>query len=385
MSSPSILVVTGETSGEQHFAGVVREFRREFGVDSAHWFGSGGRAMREQGVEVLVDVADLAAIGPMAAMANLRSYIGLYRDLQKEAKHRKPSLAVLVDFPDFNLRLAPKLRDLGIPVCYFIGPQLWAWRPGRVKTIRRYVDHMWVILPFEREFYQRHGIAAEYVGNPVAELACNMKGPGKMGGSEAQALVGLMPGSRRREILQNLPVLLEAAWHLSQSIPCRFLLIKAPGSCPESLEEDCRKWQVKNEMPLDLDFLQGETSELLPQVDCAIIKSGTATLEAMVLGVPFVMVYRMASLSYRLLKPWVKTDTFCLANLVAGRRIVPEFVQDNAEPKRIASHLLSWLKSPEKLDDVKQNLENASENLGERQAYRETAGKIAELLGIGEL
>ena len=159
--------MTGEASGEQHAAGLIEQVRCQNPGLELQWFGSGGPRMAQQGVELIQDVSKLAAIGPWDAMAHLRHYIQLYRRLIREVESRRPRVAVLVDFPDFNLRLARRLKQLGVRVCYFIGPQAWAWRAGRVKQIRKYVDLMLVIFPFEQDFYQRHGVPAVYVGNPT--------------------------------------------------------------------------------------------------------------------------------------------------------------------------------------------------------------------------
>lgn len=379
----SVLVVTGETSGEQHMAGVIEEIRRQNSGINLKWFGSGGSAMAAQDVEILLDVGRLGAIGPGDALTKLGRYLRLFRLLLREARLRRPRLAVLVDFPEFNLRLAPRLKRMGIPVCGFIGPQVWAWRSSRVRTIRRWVDRMLVILPFEEEFYRKAGVDAVFVGHPAAELKSRSLPAAESRRDSPR--VALMPGSRLKEIQEILPVQLDAALLLHSRLNCSFWLIQAPGVSYSFLFGLYRRWQEKGNAAIPLEIRHEASWRLLPQVDCAIIKSGTSTLEAMVLGVPFAMVYRMSSLSYNLLRPWVATDTYCLANLVAGRPIVPEFVQNKARGKDIADYLERLLTESEAMSEVKQNLRTASERLGSRQAYAEAARQIADLLKDGEV
>lgn len=377
----TILVVAGETSGEQHMAGVIEQLRLQNPDRRIEWFGSGGPRMSEQGVEILLDVSELAAIGPAQAAVNLWRYFSFYRRLLREVEKRRPQLAVLVDFPEFNLRLARRLRKRGVPVCCFIGPQVWAWRPSRVNAIRRHVDRMLVILPFEEEFYRSRGVDAVFVGNPVAKLRVlsARSTPPAVADSDIPR-VALMPGSRKSEIQEMLFIVLDAARSLRERLPCSFWLVQAPGVSYSYLFKLYREWQERGNPPLPLEIRHEASWRLLPHVDCAIIKSGTSTLEAMVLEVPFAMVYRMSAISYALLRPWVRTDMFCLANLVAGRKIVPEFVQSKARGKDIADYLFDLLNRPSALEEVKQNLKTASEKLGTRHAYAEAARRVAQFL-----
>ncbi len=371
----SILVVTGETSGEEHAAEVVRALRRLRPGDF-HWFGSGGPRMNEQGVELMTRIDSLAAIGPVAACSNLFDYLRLFRGILRRVRTAPPAAAVLVDFPEFNLRLASRLHRQGIPVCYFISPQIWAWRPGRVKKVRRHVDRMLVILPFEVPFYRRHGVDAVYVGNPIAGLKGAISSDQSVSPNGRPGRVALLPGSRRKEIDQIFPVQLDAAAAVQSRFPCSFRVVAAPEVDDEHLIGVYQQWRRQQGLAVDLKMVRGPVEELLPWADCAIVKSGTSTLQAMVLKVPFAMVYRMSELSYRLLRPLVKTKSYCLANLVAGRQVAPEFVQNKAQGRAIAAYLLELLASPDKMREVKQNLAIASKKLGTQDAYAETAREI---------
>ncbi len=377
-----VLVVTGETSGERHMARVMEAMRRRDPSLLVEWFGSGGPEMVGQQLECLQDVTGLAAIGPLAALAQLGGYLRFYRKLLSEVDRRRPDLAVLVDFPEFNLRLARSLAKRGVPICYFIGPQVWAWRPSRVELIRRYVDRMLVIFPFEEGFYRSRGVRAHFVGNPTAELrrealAEEKKRPGGL------PLVALMPGSRRKEVEQILPIQLSAAAELFRRVPCRFRVLRAPGLGPAWLLQQIDAWRDRRGPLPPMEVLPGESPRHLAAADCALVKSGTSTLEALILEVPFAMVYRMSSLSYRLLRPWVATQSFCLANLVAGENIAPEFVQDQAQPRAISEYLERLLTQPGRLNQVKQKLRGAAEKLERRQAYPVTARHILEILKDG--
>ena len=377
-----ILIVAGESSGESHAAGLVREIRRQLPTKSLEFFGSGGEQMAAEGVHLLLDVSGLGAIGPWAALANAGNYLWLYRELFKQAKTRKPALAILVDFPDFNLRLASKLKELGIPICYFISPQIWAWRSSRVKQIKRNVDLMLVIFPFEEEFYKSHGVTVHYVGNPSASrLRSSASKREEYRDTEVssrhQALVALLPGSRKKEVELILPVMLDAAHYVWKSHPARFLLVKAPAVGKEEIEMIYRNWMDKTESKIDLEVCVSNSHEVLSQADCAMVKSGTSTLEAMISEVPFAMVYRISYLSWLLLRPFVQTDTYCLANLVAGQQIVPEFIQKNATGERIGAYMLSLLTKSGKRIEMKRLLKQARGRLGEKDAYVEGARKIA--------
>lgn len=372
----SVLVVTGESSGEQCMAEVIRH------VNVARpgrylWMGTGGREMAAAGVEMLARVEDLSAIGPIAACANLGRYLSLFSKILIRVKKNPPDLAVLVDFPDFNLRLAKRLRRLGVPVCYFISPQLWAWRPSRILTIQENVERMLVILPFEVEFYRRHGVNACYVGNPVVNLSSFVAAPKKI---EATATVALLPGSRRKEIDLILPLQLDIARQIRRDHSARFFAVSAPDVDVALIRRVYEKWRRLRGSKLELSIEQGPIEKLLPKADCAMIKSGTTTLQAMVLGVPFVMLYRMSPLSYCLLRPFVHTKTYCLANLIAGENIVREYVQGAADPDVVSRYIVELLRSPERLSEMKQKLRTASKRLGTKDAATEAAEEIVKLV-----
>jgi lipid-A-disaccharide synthase len=289
-----------------------------------------------------------------------------------------------VDFPEFNLILARRLKQMKIPICYFIGPQVWAWRPRRVHQIKRFVDLMLVIFPFEEEFYRRQGVKAHYVGNPSITLrkflsSTQNRSDGD-GTSSEVPVVALLPGSREKEVEQIFPVQLDAALCVADRCPVQFWVIKAPGITRGQLQTVYESWLSHGNSPLRLEIKEEKGSELLSRVACAIVKSGTSTLEATILHVPFAMVYRISRPSWYLAKPFVDTDTYCLANLIAGEHIVPEFVQDQATGENIGGYVLELLQDRSRREEVSRNLQRASEKLGEQNAYEESAKHISQFL-----
>lgn len=369
-----MLVVAGETSGERHAAGLIQAMTAS-SSPALHFWGSGGSAMSAAGAEVLQDVSRLSAIGPAAALLQLRNYVSWFRRLLSEVDRRRPRVAILVDFPDFNLPLARRLKRKGVPVCWFIAPQAWAWRESRVKQIRRNIDLMLVILPFEEGFFRARGVDASYVGNPTAaRFAGAVEARGEPAG---RTVLALMPGSRRKEVELILPVELDTANRLLIGRELEIWLLKAPEISRESLERTIRDWAgSRGVRPPAIRIREEPAERVLPMADIAVVKSGTGTLEAMLAGVPFAMVYRMSRLSWRLLRPLVPVRTYCLANLVAGERVVPEFVQDEADGARIADYLGSLLDDPRRLDDCRRLLRAGAQKLGSQPAYSTAAAKI---------
>lgn len=371
----TLLVVCGETSGDAHSAGVIRHLRELSPGCEWQVFGSGGEKLREAGADIMLDVSSLSAIGPWAALGNLGNYLSLRKRILASVRKEKPDLALLVDFPDFNLPLARKLKKAGVPVCYFISPQLWAWRKSRVKQIRKYVGLMLVIFPFEEVFYREHQVNAVYVGNPTAARLSELKKTEGFGRKVFgdKPVVALLPGSRAREVEMLLPIELAAAEFIARKIEARFLLFRAPEIPRRLLEEKARN--LTRGSSLDIEVVESDY-QLLAGADCAIVKSGTSTLEAMLLGVPFAMVYKLPLASYLLLRPLVWTRTFCLANLVAEERLAPEFVQWNATGPGIGAYILSLLDNRDKIESIRASFRRVSSRLGEQDGSLRAAEEI---------
>jgi lipid-A-disaccharide synthase len=264
-----------------------------------------------------------------------------------------------------------------IPVCYFISPQIWAWRQSRVKQIRRNVDLMLVILPFEEGYYRSHGVEAHYVGNPTANRFRRLLKSSEAENGSGRSTIALLPGSRCKEIDLILPVQLDAVAYLSEHLKVEAVIARAPAIDASYLQDRIERWKVQKSSSLKIKTRE-ESWKVLRNADCAVVKSGTSTLEAMLAGVPFAMVYRISPVSYALLKPFVKTDTFCLANLVAGRKIAPEFIQNEARGEPIGRFLLDLLSRPEKYLRTREILIQASGSLGNLDAAKEASRIIHE-------
>src|SRR5215472_17470837 len=334
------LLSSGEASGDTYGAQLIDALKQL--APGSRFFGMGGERMRAAGCELLVEAKDVAVVGLVEVVRHLPDIRKRFRYLVDEAAERKPDAAVLIDFPDFNLRLARELHRLGIPVFYFVSPQIWAWRSGRVKQIQRYVRKMIVIFPFEQEFYRRHGVDVVFVGHPLARAA----GPGisreefaaqnKL--NAAKHWVALLPGSRRKEVLLNLPEMLQAARILrNEGAQCEYVLPVA-----STLEENWLQSQLGDAgAPI---HLARDARAALRHSRAAVVASGTATVEAALAGTPFVVVYRLAPLTWLLGRRLVSLDTFAMANLIAGRRIVTELIQSNFTAANIVRELMEIIR-----------------------------------------
>jgi lipid-A-disaccharide synthase len=324
--SPDInnfLISAGEASGDTYGAQLVDALRQL--APGTKFFGMGGEKMRTAGCELLVEAKEVTVVGLVEVVRHLPHIRSQFHRLVAEATRRKPDAAVLIDFPDFNLRLARELHRRNIPVFYFVSPQVWAWRTGRVNAIRKYVRKMIVIFPFEQEFYKKHGVDVTYVGHPLAYAP-----PPQISREDfaqenrldrQKTWIALLPGSRQKEVRLNLPPILAAAALLrQQGNDFEFLLPVASTLGREWVEQQLAP------QPVDIK-LTADPRATLVHSRAAVVASGTATVEAALAGTPFVVVYRLAALTWLLGRRLVSLDTFAMPNLIAGRRIVPELIQ----------------------------------------------------------
>ena len=340
--------------------------------------------MRAAGCELLVEAKEVAVVGLVEVVTHLPHIRKQFRRLVGEAAKRKPDAAVLIDFPDFNLRLARELHRLGIPVFYFVSPQIWAWRTGRVKQIRKYVRKMIVIFPFEQEFYRRHGVDVAYVGHPLAHAAAahdlrREDFASQNGLDAARPWIALLPGSRKKEVLMNLPAMLEAVQYLHrEGAGCEFVLPVA-----STLDE---KWlQSQLGEAGSLVHLAHDAPVALKHSRAAVVASGTATVETSLAGTPFVVVYRLAPLTWLLGRRLVSLDTFAMPNLVAGRRIVTELIQRDCTPANIVRELSAIIPDGPAREQMLGDLAEVREKLrdsGSSEAPALRAGR--EILGLLE-
>ncbi|HLW54034.1 MAG TPA: lipid-A-disaccharide synthase [Candidatus Angelobacter sp.] len=358
-----ILLSAGEASGDNYGAQLIDEMKKL--APEAKFFGMGGEMMGASGCQLLVHANDVAVVGLVEVLKHLPEIRKHFRRMVAEAAWRKPDAAVLIDFPDFNLRLARELHRLGVPVFYFISPQLWAWRTGRVEQIRKYVRKMIVIFPFEQEFYKQHGVDVVYVGHPLAYAE-----PPQVSRDEfaraynldpAKTWIALLPGSRQKEVGLNLPAMLEAAAMLARrGGRFEFVLPVASTLTQSWVEQGLAAAKVRVTLTKDARLT-------LAVSRAAVVASGTATVEAALAGTPFVVVYRLAPMTWILGRPLVKLDTFAMPNLIAGRKIVPELIQNGFTAEAVVRELSAILPdSPARqqmlagLDEVRNKLRDGT-------------------------
>jgi lipid-A-disaccharide synthase len=325
-----ILISAGEASGEMYGAQLIEALRRR--QPALEFFGVGGQRMRDAGCDTVVDAKDLAVVGITEILGHLPKIYGLFHRLIAEADRRRPDLAIVIDSPAFNWRVARQMKMRGIPVVYYVAPQFWAWRQGRVRLLRKYITEALVIFPFEEKFYRERGVDATFVGHPLSDLPepgisrdayavqCNLH--------PTKQWITLMPGSRVKEVRMNLPTMLDAASQLGTGF--EFLLPIAPTLDRTFLEEKTRQHGIT---------LVPEALPALWHSRAGIVASGTATVEAAIMSTPFVMVYRVSPLTYVLGKPRIKVPHFAMVNLIAGERVVPELVQRDFTRENVVSRL----------------------------------------------
>lgn len=345
MASLEFMVVAGEASGDQHAADLVAELRKRR-ID-ARFFGMGGTRLAAVGVDLVFSATEISVMGFAEVLPKLRRILRVMRGLEQAAARRHPDCAILVDVPDFNLRLARRLKWLGIPVVFYVSPKVWAWRSGRVQEIADLADLMLCIFPFEEEIYRRVGVRTRYVGNPVVDQLPPMAAPetfrAALGLEQVRPTIALLPGSRISEVHRILPAMVGAAQLINLERPGLQAVVPVAPSIPR--EAIVGPFAGTGLQPVVLD---GRAAEAVGASDVGIVASGTATLEAALMRRPFVVVYRMSPLTYRLAQLLVDLDHVSLVNLLADRRLVPELLQGRATPKRIAFEVLRLWDSDER-------------------------------------
>ena len=378
MSDPQIMIVAGEASGDLHGANLakaIRELAPEVSV-----CGMGGEAMAAQGVEILYDAARMAVVGLVEVLSHYGDIRAAQQTMLNRLRERPPHLLILIDYPGFNLWLAKKAKRLGIPIFYYISPQVWAWHASRVKTIRRLVDRMAVILPFEQEFYRERGMAVEFVGHPLLDSVVSRRSReaflNEHGIAPQATVVGLLPGSRRKELATLLPDFLAAAQRLAATHDnLAFLLPLAPGLDQADLDRNGLA-----DSPLPITVVRGERYELMAACNAVLAASGTVTLELAILNVPMVAAYRTAPLTYWLGRKLVKVKYMTLVNLVVDREVVPELLQDEVSPQSLVERLEPLLFDHQAIDSMCQGLAELRQRLGGPGASQRAARLALDLI-----
>ena len=379
------MVVTGEPSGDAHGAALVQALQT-LAPEPIEIFGATGPLLRQAGVESIIKSDDLAIMGIVEVGRVLPKFWKAYQALKKAALERKPDAVILVDWPDFNFRLAKSLHRRGLKIIYYISPQLWAWRSYRLRTIRRDVDLLLAILPFEEEWYAARGVNhVEFVGHPLAgevsakhdrlEFCRQAKLDPKL------PIIALLPGSRRKELERILPPMLEAAALISARRPeIQFVVVVAPSRTSDEVREITRA-QRSTPLPLPscLHIASDSSREALAAADVAAVASGTATLEAALLGTPLVIVYKESMINWHTLGRLISVDNYGLVNLVAGEEVATELMQDDLNGEKLADELLALL-DPHKNAEARDRLREVAEQLGQGGASERAANRILEFL-----
>lgn len=375
--SRRVLIVAGEASADLHGAHLVRAMKRQ--APSLRISGIGGKHMEEAGVKILVPASEMAVVGLTEVLSRLHGIAKAYLKLKNLLKNNSPDLLILIDYPDFNMLLAALAKRYEIPVLYYISPQVWAWRTGRVKKLARRVDRMAVILPFEEDFYRKRGLDVEYVGHPLLDSIPNQLDKdeiiAKLGLKNAYPVLGLLPGSRREEIRNLLPFMVKAAQILSSHYPhVRCVLPVAPTVSADLVQS----FLTQSHVEISLSRLG--VYETLKACDLALVASGTATLEAAIMEVPMVLVYRVSPITFWVAKRVAKVSHIGLVNLVAGEGVVPELIQDDLTPDRLADEALQILKDGQKRENMIKALTRVRERLGGGGASEKTARIALEMI-----
>jgi lipid-A-disaccharide synthase len=345
-----LMIVAGEASGDAHGAALVKALRADAPQTQIEFCGATGAQMRAAGVESIVDTDKLAILGLWEIARALPKFWQAFRKLKKAATERKPTAAILIDWPDFNLRLAKWLHRQNVPVIYYVSPQLWAWRSHRARNVRRDVDLLLSILPFEKAWYAKRGMThVDYVGHPLAgelsvrydrEEFCRRNRLDR-----SRPIVALLPGSRHKELLRILPPMLDAVEVVAtERRETQFVIVVAPNRDPREVEEIIAT-RPGSSLPKDLRVIHHETREALAAADAAAIASGTATLEAALLGTPMVVGYKESFLNWHLLGSLINVEHYGLVNLIAERRVAAELMQNELNGERLAKELLRLLES----------------------------------------
>ncbi|HBO85025.1 MAG: lipid-A-disaccharide synthase [Deltaproteobacteria bacterium GWC2_42_11] len=379
MVQKKLLIVAGEASGDLHGSNLIISILR---IDpSVKTYGIGGIRMTSLGFQSVFDAANLAVVGLTEVISKFPVIKSAFDKLKDTIDKDRPDLVVLIDYPDFNLRFAKKVKKRGIPVIYYISPQVWAWRKGRVKKIAKLVDKMLVIFQFEEKIYKDAGVDVEYVGHPlVDEVKCGLsriEARQVLGIDKDNVVVAIAPGSRTSEISRLMPVILDAAVIIKREIPSAMFILPLAGTLERRSVE-----RFFNNKEIPVKIFEKRMYEVIAASDAAIVASGTATLETALLKTPMVVVYKVSPVTYWIGKVLVNVDNISLVNIIAGRKVVPELIQGDANQERIAGEVLNILKNAHISNRMTEDLKMVREKLGKGGASKKSAEIIYRMLSL---
>ncbi len=371
------MIVAGEASGDLHGSNLVRAMQE---IDpGVRFYGIGGVRMEEAGVDLAARSSDMAVVGLTEVFSRLPRILKVFFNLKKSLTESPPDLLIPIDYPDFNFPLAAAAKKQGVRVFYYISPQVWAWRKGRIGKIKKIVDRMAVIFPFEADFYARMGMEVTFVGHPLLDTV-RIKSPreevlGRLGLKAGCRTIGILPGSREGEVRRILPDMLGTARILSRRLsPVQFILPVA-----DTLSEEFIR-NITGAFPPKLALVKDDAYDAIGAMDIAMVTSGTATLETALLGTPMIIVYRVSPLTYAVGRMLVDVDHIGIVNIIAGKSIVPEFIQGDVVPEKMADAIVHILSDEKKYGEMKENLSKVKENLGQPGASRRAAELAYKLL-----
>lgn len=365
-----LLIIAGETSGDLHASGVVRELLKQ--NPKMEIFGIGGDLMKKEGMELIYHCNDLSVMGFKEIITQLPKILVIENKIKSILKNRKPEKILLIDFPGFNLRIAKYARNLGIKVFYYISPQIWAWKERRINLIKRIVDKMFVVFPFEKKFYNQHNMDVEFVGHPLLEeikinfTKVDFKKRNNLNGKK---IIGLIPGSRMQEIEKIFPKMIKAVKKIKATEDVDVIVPIAPNRNINDYKQFVNKY-------FDIKFVSNQTYEVMKYSDVALVTSGTATLETSLLGTPFAVLYKTSFLTYLIGKVFIKIKNIGLVNIVSEKEIVPEFVQYNLTTDNLIKFIKSILNDIDKKKMIVNELKNLKTLLGQKGASRKVAKGI---------
>jgi lipid-A-disaccharide synthase len=374
-----VLIVAGEASADLHGANLIGAMKKQ--SPNVHFWGIGGRRMEKAGARILIPSSDMAVVGLTEIFSKARTIIRAYNRLKSIIKTFRPGLIILIDYPDFNIALARTANKCGVPVLYYISPQVWAWRRGRIKKIARRVDRMAVIFPFEQSLYRGQSVSVDYVGHPILdEYYKNESNGGRPRTAEPSPsgsgpVLGLLPGSRLDEVKNLLPVMVGAAENLARHYPDLRGVIPVAPTIPADLVRS-----MTDRTSVKIELSQDNIYKSMTHCDLAIVASGTATLEIAMMTIPMIIVYRVSALSFWIGKRIIKVPHISLVNLVAGAGIVPELIQKDATSQKISDEAHSILRGGRRRENMIQDLIRVRRTLGKGGASKRTASIALEMM-----
>ncbi|MCX5853079.1 MAG: lipid-A-disaccharide synthase [Deltaproteobacteria bacterium] len=375
--SKRIMIVAGEASGDLHGGNLVKAMHR---IDQTlQFYGVGGINLKEAGVDLVADSADMAVVGLTEVFSKLGAIRRVMGALKASIKAVRPDLLILIDYPDFNLSLARTAKKRGVKIFYYISPQVWAWRKGRIGTIKKIIDKMAVILPFEARIYHEAGVDATFVGHPLLDVVrtkyTRQEALNRFGLREGATTVGILPGSRQSEVVSLLPDMLKAAEIIMKKLPdVQFVLPLA-----DTLDIKFMS-HITEQYPVTVKIISSEIYDVIGCADVVMVASGTATLETALMETPMVIIYKVSALSYYVGKMFIHVDHIGLVNIIAGKTVVPELIQGEANPEKIAAEVVGLLTNRARMDHIRSELSKIKETLGSPGAAERAAHLAYDML-----